>query len=365
MIPENGRDSIKPREISFETFEISCAVASPGRPGFCFGSDDGRVLFMSLDGVGGIGPFAISPSKEAVNGIAFAGNLMAVSTRNDVTFLRTPEADEVHPARTVFDGGSHGVASTPAGCIIAPMGRRGILVMDPRPETPQRVRILKPADEALYVYKIVSLASPDRGTIVACAGRRGGFATMPLSGSGLESHGKKLRPVGVDFVDVAALDVDGFPFAVAALGIDCSIHFIADLLGDQMTTTLRLSSTAERAYRILSTEGHVFLLTDKRLYAFKDLAIRFLRGEAISDPNARFLELEAVDASLGPDRSLLVVMPDGVREIKLDSMVAEAGVSTGGLRNGWRADSSSKMIPTREIDELWKQPEELELTQVV
>ena len=64
---------------------------------------------------------------------------------------------------------------------------------------------------------------------------------MPLAGAGLENYGKKLRPVGVDFIDVAALDVEGFPFAVAALGLDCSIHFISDLLGDQ-TTTLHLSS---------------------------------------------------------------------------------------------------------------------------
>ncbi len=124
MIPEKGQDSVEPCAISFETLEISCALASPWRPGFCFGSDDGRILFTSLDVAGTIGPFAIAPSKEAVNGIAFAGNLMAVSTRSDVTFLTTPGADDVHPARTVFDGGSHGVVSTPAGCIIAPMGRR-------------------------------------------------------------------------------------------------------------------------------------------------------------------------------------------------------------------------------------------------
>jgi hypothetical protein len=28
---------------------------------------------------------------------------------------------------------------------------------------------------------------------------------MPLTGAGLKDHGKKLRPDGVDFVDVAAL----------------------------------------------------------------------------------------------------------------------------------------------------------------
>ena len=161
------------------------------------------------------------------------------------------------------------------------------------------------------------------------AGRRGGFATMPLTGAGLKDHGKKLRPDGVDFVDVAALETDGFPFAVAALGLDCSIHLVSDLLADRATMTLQLNSPKERAYRILCTEGHVFMLTDKALYTFKDLAGRFLRGEAIDEPTAPWLEMEAVDASLGPARSLLILMPDTVDQIEIDSLLAGVGPRTG------------------------------------
>jgi hypothetical protein len=96
--------------------------------------------------------------------------------------------------------------------------------MDPKLEMAQSLRILKPADEALYIYKVVSLASLDPGELLACVGRRCGFATMPLDGAALEMHGKKLRTVGVNFVDISALDFHGVPFAVAALGLDCSIH---------------------------------------------------------------------------------------------------------------------------------------------
>jgi hypothetical protein len=197
---DNGDESLNIRSIFLPNFEVSWAGVSPDRPGYWFGSEDGRVQFMSLDGAAAIGPYAIAPSGEAVNGIAFAGSLIVVSTRCDVTFLRAPEPGESHIARTVFHGGAHGVVSTHSGCIIAPMGRRGILLMDARPETTQGVRILKPADEGLYIYRIVSLASPDRGEILACAGRRGGFVTMPLAGLGLENYGKKLRPLGVDFM---------------------------------------------------------------------------------------------------------------------------------------------------------------------
>ena len=196
---------------------------------------------------------------------------------------------------------------------------------------------------------------------------------MPLAGDGLESHGKKLRPAGVDFVDAAALEVNGFPFAVAALGLDCSIHFIRDLLSDQATTTLHLKSRTERAYRILCTEGHVFVLTDKSLYAFEDLAVRFLRGEAINDATAQWMDLEAVDASLGPDRSLLVVMPDSVYPVKIDSILAGRDPRTGPARNDSRTDLGAKMLPTDANDgswESWKkdpleQSEELEATEVL
>jgi len=194
---------------------------------------------------------------------------------------------------------------------------------------------------------------------------------MPLAGAGLENYGKKLRPVGVDFVDVAALDVGGFPFAVAALGLDCSVHFVCDLLGDQATTRLHLSLRGERAYRILCAEGHVFLLTDKGLYAFKDLAVRFLRGEEINDPTARRLDLEAVDASLGPDRSLLVVMPDCVYDVKFDSLLATGHPRIP--RNESQTDLGTMLLPTVSNDESWKsyekspweQSEELELVEFV
>jgi hypothetical protein len=312
-----------------------------------------------LDGAATIGPYPVAPSEEAVNGIAFADGLMAVSTRSDVSFLKVPESGGGHIPRSVFHGGAHGVVSTQRGCIIAPIGRRGVLLFDPEPETAQKVRILKAADEALYIYKVVSLASPDRGEILACAGRRGGFATLPLAGAGLENYGKTLRPVGVDFVDVAALDVDGYPFAVAALGLDCSIHLVSDILADQATTTLHLNSLGERAYRILCAEGHVFLLTDKSLYAFVDLAARFLQGRTVYPLQTRSVSLEAVDVSLAFDRSLLVVMPDTVYRIEIDSIIAQ-GAQDGSL-GSWPGSRAS--VATWEVSykSPWGQPEELEL----
>ena len=62
----------------------------PWTPGYCFGSDDGRVQFTGLDLRKEDEPYPVAPSEDAINGIAFAGDLMAVSTRSDVTFLNVP-----------------------------------------------------------------------------------------------------------------------------------------------------------------------------------------------------------------------------------------------------------------------------------
>ena len=107
MISDSGDESMNIRTICLPNFEVSWAGGSPGKPGCWFGSDDGRVQFMSLDGAELIGPYAIAPSEEAVNGIAFAGGLMAVSTRNDVTFLKVPGPRGGHSRRIrTLDRGS-------------------------------------------------------------------------------------------------------------------------------------------------------------------------------------------------------------------------------------------------------------------
>ena len=195
------------------------------------------------------------------------------------------------------------------------------------------MKVLGAGDEALDFYRVISLAGPGHGEILACAARQSGFAAMSLSAGGPGHFGKKLTPEGVDFVDVAPLGIDGHPFAVAALGGDCSIHFARDLSSAMDAETLRFGGLNEQAYRILCAEGHMILLTDKTLYAFIDLASRFLAGEATDGPaTARGFRLDAVDASLAPDGSLLVVMTDSVYRIRIASLVADTD-DVGSIRD--------------------------------
>ncbi len=131
-----------------------------------------------------------------------------------------------------------------------------------------------------------------------------------------------LRPARVDFVDVATLGVDEYPFAVAALGADCSIHLMRDLLDEQTSHTVHFNLNRERAYRIVCAGGHVFLLTNRRLHTFVNLAASFLQGRAVERKTlVRSFDIEAVDMTMAFDRSLLVVMPECVYAIEIDFLI--------------------------------------------
>jgi hypothetical protein len=158
IISDHDGGGISKRKIDLPDFPVSWAggIPAPWPPGYCFGSDDGRIQFTGLDSPEGRsrGPvkYTVAPSGDAINGIAFAGNLIVASTRSEVVFLNVPRlGGPVEPA--VFPGGAHGVLGTQGGSVVAPMGRRGILVMEPQQASGQRVRILKSAEETLNIYR--------------------------------------------------------------------------------------------------------------------------------------------------------------------------------------------------------------------
>lgn len=356
MISANdGADKIRIDSISLPNFEISWAGGNPFGPGYWLGSEGGRIQITGFVNPEWAGPYAVSPSGDAVNGMAFADDLWAVSTRSEVVFLNVPYTGEGHVEQAVFHGGAHGVVSTQSGSIVASLGKRGILSTGPKSAAIQRVQALRPADDALNIYRVVSLMSPGRGEVLACAGRQGGIAALLLNGADGGGFGQKLQPPGMDFIDVAALGVDGYPLSIVALGLDCSICLVRDLLGDRNTNRLRFNPVGERGFRVLCAEGHVFLLTNKRLYSFVNLAARFLDGDAFAHPTTvRWLDIEAVDASLAFDRTLLVVMPNCVYRIPIDSLVTD-GVRLAdhlGLRSEKRM--SKETLPTDLGDKSWE-----------
>jgi hypothetical protein len=85
------------------------------------------------------------------------------------------------------------------------------------------------------------------------------------------------------------------------------------------------------AYRVLTSAGHLLLLTSTAFYVFPGLADQLLSGEPPeSKPiSVRRIPLEAVDANLVGSRWLLVVLPNEVLRIDLPVLTAGARAMNG------------------------------------
>src|SRR5712672_2645087 len=78
-------------EIPFDDFnvpgmDVSWAGTSPNLKSLCFGSDDGKVVFAedAQSELESGPPIQISPSREAINGVAGFEKWLAVSTRAEI-----------------------------------------------------------------------------------------------------------------------------------------------------------------------------------------------------------------------------------------------------------------------------------------
>ena len=324
METDDEQTRISWQEIVLPDFDTSHVVERPGSPVYCLGSDDGRIGLLSADGLEDVGPVSITDSGEAINGIAFSEGLIAVSTRDELILTNTGTKIEGLFDRLVFPIGSHGVASRPGGGFVATMGRNGLVLMGRNRDLSYSVHAWKPAGTPINAYKVVSVFDPVRGEVLACASRGIGLIGLPVARDGSLGTGARiLRPNGVDFVDVTSLGSREYPYAVIALGLDCSIHFVRDPSTGGKAKHLHMAETGERGYRILSAKGHIFLLTSKQLTIIPNLASQLLEGEEIELPlTARKLEVEAVDMTVTSDGFVLIVMPNSIRRVEIAKLVA-------------------------------------------
>jgi hypothetical protein len=172
-----------------------------------------------------------------------------------------------------------------------------------------------------------------------------------------------LTSPALNISDVCYIGNNEFPFAVAAFGMDRSIHFVRDIRSDSRIAALRFPGLEGVAYRILSAQGHAFLLTSEWLYSLRGLVEAFLSGQRIDGlTRVQGWKLQAVDANLAFQRWLLVVMPDHVRSIAIDELMswdekAPAAVYSG---NGTIRDSRPDLM-----DYPWESPREYQLLSTV
>jgi hypothetical protein len=301
------------RRFHLSDFEVSWAGPNPVGEGFCLGSEDGRIRFTDtqLTYQGEIK--GVSASGEAVNGVAHSQQWTAVTTRADVNLISRPKAEGLHEAIAI-PVGAFGVTVASSGHFVVPLGRGGIMYVKPGsgPEDPVPVGGTEKA--GLNVCRVLPLPGQDGTDLIVCAGRAGGVG-MTTFREGVGNYSlSTLRVDGLDVVDVCLLGARENRFAVSAVGRDGTLIIFRDILYDRSPRTIKFRSVRGTVYRILSSQGHVFLLTSKGLFVLARLAERLAGDILLEKFNTDVLPLQvaAADANLVGERWLVAV---GVGEV--------------------------------------------------
>ena len=115
------------------TFEVSWVGECPWTNTLCLGGEDGQLLIESAGPteMGRRKPWLMQVATDAINEAAFVGDLIAVSSRNEVVVARrsTPEHDALDRYDLRFIGGAHGVVASRSGAFLAPIADQGLLML--------------------------------------------------------------------------------------------------------------------------------------------------------------------------------------------------------------------------------------------
>ncbi len=104
----------------------------PWTKNLCLAGEDGRLFFLPERGAEeGSNPTWIQPATDTINAVAFAGEFIAVSSRNEVLVGKRVSG---HDPRIdffphSFIGGAHGIEASHAGAFLAPIGDLGLLIL--------------------------------------------------------------------------------------------------------------------------------------------------------------------------------------------------------------------------------------------
>jgi hypothetical protein len=320
--PPNHGPSPLIMPFQFPDFAISWAGQGGREEDFCFGSEDGRLRFTTVDGAEIGGFVSGQEDAEAVNGVAFIGPVIAVSTRNEVTFWTIPTPGK-KAYRAVFPCGAHGVIATAEGYFIAPLGRTGFMKVRAGREDEVPVTVSRASQEKFDYYEVISLHSYGHPEVLAFAARFGGLVGTEVIQKAGQGQISSITFPGLDVVDVCSLGTGVLPPAVAAVDRRGTLVLSKDVLHDRSPITMKFNDIPGVAYRVFSAQGSLLLLTSKGLYVLGELTRRFLAGEAVDRRPTRVwgIPVEAVDANLCGERWLLLVMPEGTWRIDLQLLI--------------------------------------------
>jgi hypothetical protein len=300
---------------------ISWAGICPWTQRLCFGTESGALALEPTTDEGK--SEKVEVAKEAINGVAFAGDYVGFSSREEVLVTRRISSGslvlevlpEVHP------GGAHEIIATPGGSMLAPLGIDGLLIVTARADELSIGQTRHPF-VPLNLYRIVSVAEAATARIYACAARQDGLVVFQLKGDRFTAPPQIHQLRGQDIVDVASVANSEHPRATLCLGRDRRLFYFRDVLEAHEPAVLTYDGFQGTAYCLLATQGHVFVLTDHEFIRFPHLATRFLGGDEFKQPtDAWVLETDASDAYLAGNEHVLLLRDEAAISYRVDDLV--------------------------------------------
>jgi len=247
-----------------------------------------------------------------------------------------------------LSSGAHGIAATPRGLFLAPMGTGGLYCFDSKQGPRGTGWVEESPQVARNYYKIVYLSESAGSEVFSCATRADGLSRIQLDGTNTR-HVSSLTAPSLDVIDVASPHAANSPFAVIGLSVDRSLIFVRDILefDQQNPERLKLEELLGTPYSLMCARGHVFVLTSEEIVMLPNLGARFLDGQPLDAPLQAFHSpVQAVDAYVMGEKHLMIVMEDGVRvsEIPPIDSAGNARYSSGQILDS-QSWSHTQTIP--------------------
>jgi hypothetical protein len=270
------------------------------------GFDNGSIIFTVADTGHVSNPQQLSPTGEAINGIAAVGEgSLAVSTRSEVSFFQA--SGPVGPARAVFPGGAHGVVATKSGSYVATLGPKGLLIVRPTEDHFQRMEVTKETEGKLYFYRAAALHDQCGKETLVFANRRDGVGLSVFNGNERRRVVHKMGFEGIDVIDVCAVAAGSL--SAVAVSKKADLLWINDTSQNIEPVVIRPKHVEGAVYKVLATSRHLFVLTSKALYIWFDFVDRTLKSQfAMPDMVRLVLHINAIDMCLIGEQHLLLVM---------------------------------------------------------
>jgi hypothetical protein len=317
-------------------------------PGLILGFDNGSIIFTDAATGHASNPQQVSPSGEAINGIAAVGAAsLAVSTRSEVSFFQA--SSSVGPARVHFPGGAHGVVATKSGSYVAPLGPKGLLIVRPTNGFFQRMEVTKGTEGKLYFYRAAALHDQLGTETLIFANRKNGVGLSVFNSDERSRVVHTMGFEGIDVVDVCGVATGSL--SAVAVSKTADLLWINDTSKNTAPVIIRPTHVEGAVYRVLATSRHLFVLTSKALYIWFDLVDRARAGQFASPDMVRLvLPIDAVDASLLDDQYLLLVM--GVNAVTSLAIADIEGQLSGKPATDFMSSISSGSFEKTSLDDI-------------